>query len=136
MNLFWWGTSLYNYCGSWHSWHFFLQPIKRKKKDLKTEVVGKRKREIGLVVPAKYAGLTNNIKFAQVLVEKHKEKQRKNTDITIHKPFFKNFLAISMIMMKRKRKLKFNNFRSVTQNYFFYEKTNLKLCVICWWHEF
>ena len=57
---------------------------------MKAEVVGKRKREIGLVVPAKYTAITNDIKFAQVLMEKLEEKQ-KIIDITIHEAISKNF---------------------------------------------
>ena len=62
---------------------FFLTTDNEKRKDLKAEVVGKRKREIGLVVPAKYTAMTNDIKFAQVLNVKLEEIQ-KIIDITIN----------------------------------------------------
>ena len=38
-------------------------------------VTGKRKREIGLVVPAKYVAYTENKKHAQILIKKLLEKQ-------------------------------------------------------------
>ena len=38
-------------------------------------VTGKRKREIGLVVPAKYVAYTENQKHAQILIKKPLEKQ-------------------------------------------------------------
>ena len=40
-------------------------------------VIGKRKRKVGLVVPAKYAALTKNKTFANVLAGKLQEKKRK-----------------------------------------------------------
>ena len=48
----------------------------------KAEVVGKGKREIGLVVPAKYTAMTNDKKFAEILLEKLEEK-KKIVDINI-----------------------------------------------------
>ena len=45
---------------------------------LNTIVIGKRKREVGLVVPAKYAALTKNKTFANVLAGKLQEKKRKH----------------------------------------------------------
>lgn len=43
---------------------------------LQAEVTGKRKREIGLVVPAKYKATTDNKKFAEVLKKKLEEKRK------------------------------------------------------------
>ena len=41
-------------------------------------VIGKRKQEVGLVIPAKYAVLTKNKTFANVLAGKLQEKKRKH----------------------------------------------------------
>ena len=41
-------------------------------------VIGKRKREVGLVVPAKYAALTKNKTFANVLAGKLQGKKKKH----------------------------------------------------------
>ena len=43
-------------------------------------VTGKRKREVGLVVPAKYVALTKNKTFANALLEKLTEKKRKHSN--------------------------------------------------------
>ena len=43
-------------------------------------VTGKRKREVGLVVPAKYVALTKNKTFANNLLEKLTEKKRKHSN--------------------------------------------------------
>ena len=43
-------------------------------------VSGKRKREVGLVVPAKYVALTKNKTFANILLEKLTEKKRKHSN--------------------------------------------------------
>ena len=43
-------------------------------------VMGKRKREVGLVVPAKYVALTKNKTFANILLEKLTEKKRKHSN--------------------------------------------------------
>ena len=51
------------------------------------EITGKRKREIGLVVPVKYTAITNNKLFAEVLLEKLEEKKKiMGIDITECKP--------------------------------------------------
>ena len=42
-------------------------------------VTGKRKREVGLVVPAKYVALTKKKTFANILLEKLTEKKRKHS---------------------------------------------------------
>ena len=59
-----------------------------KKNLLKAEVVGKRKREIGLVVPVKYKALTSDVKCATVLSEKLNEKTRA-IELYIHKTIHK-----------------------------------------------
>ena len=59
-----------------------------KKNLLKAEVVGKRKREIGLVVPVKYKALTSDVKCATVLSEKLNEKTRA-IELYIHKTIYK-----------------------------------------------
>ena len=61
---------------------YFLTTDSEKRKKLRAEVIGKRKREIGLVVPAKYTAMTNDRKFAEVLLQKLEEK-KKIIDITI-----------------------------------------------------
>ena len=43
-------------------------------------VTGKRKREVGLVVPAKYVALTKNKTFANILLKKLTEKKRKHSN--------------------------------------------------------
>ena len=55
---------------------YFLEASPEKK--LNAIVIGKRKREVGLVVPAKYATVTKNKTFANVLVGKLQEKKRKH----------------------------------------------------------
>lgn len=60
--------------------HFLTTGDKRK--SIKVEVTGKRKREIGLVVPVKYTAMTEDKRFAQILLEKLEEKT-KNIDITL-----------------------------------------------------
>ena len=61
---------------------YFLTTDSEKRKKLRAEVIGKRKREIGLVVPTKYTAMTNDRKFAEVLLQKLEEK-KKIIDITI-----------------------------------------------------
>ena len=46
-----------------------------KRNNLIAEVIGKRKREIGLVVPAKYIATTNDRRFAEILKVKLEEKK-------------------------------------------------------------
>ena len=48
----------------------------RKKKHLKTEVVGKLKQKIGLVVLAEYATVANDFKFTECWLQKLEEKKR------------------------------------------------------------
>ena len=55
---------------------YFLEASPENK--LNAIVIGKRKREVGLVVPAKYAALTKNKTFANVLAGKLQEKKRKH----------------------------------------------------------
>ena len=55
---------------------YFLEASPENK--LNAIVIGKRKREAGLVVPAKYAALTKNKTFAIVLARKLQEKKRKH----------------------------------------------------------
>ena len=55
---------------------YFLEASLENK--LNVTVIGKRRREVGLVVPAKYAALTKNKKFANVLAGKLQEKKRKH----------------------------------------------------------
>ena len=43
---------------------------------LEAEVLGKRKREIGLILPAKYKATTKDIRFAKILREKLEEKKK------------------------------------------------------------
>jgi len=43
---------------------------------LRAEVAGKRKREIGLVVPLKYIATTDDFKFAEVLLKNLNEKKK------------------------------------------------------------
>ena len=50
------------------------------KKNFIAVVTGKRKREVGLVVPAKYVALTKNKTFANILLEKLTEKKRKHSN--------------------------------------------------------
>ena len=57
---------------------------------MKAEVVGKRKREIGLVVPFKYKALTSNVKCATVFSEKLNKKTRA-IELYIHKTIYKRF---------------------------------------------
>lgn len=47
-----------------------------QRNNLMAEVTGKRKREIGLVVPVKYTAFTDDKLFAQVLLEKLEEKKK------------------------------------------------------------
>ena len=49
-------------------------------KNLIAVVTRKRKREVGLVVPAKYVALTKNKAFANILSEKLTEKKRKHSN--------------------------------------------------------
>ena len=51
-------------------------------------VTGKRKREIGLVVPAKYVAYTENQKHAQILIKKLLEKQHL-LELLFHRELFK-----------------------------------------------
>ena len=51
-------------------------------------VTGKRKREIGLVVPAKYVAYTENQKRAQILIKKLLEKQHL-LELLFHRELFK-----------------------------------------------
>ena len=46
-------------------------------------VVGKRKREVGLIVPAKYVALTKNKTFANILFNKLQEKEKKHTNFEL-----------------------------------------------------
>ena len=55
---------------------YFLEASPENK--LNAIVIGKGKREVGLVAPAKYAALTKNKTFANVLAEKLQEKKRKH----------------------------------------------------------
>ena len=55
--------------------HFFEASPENK---LNAIVIGKRKREVGLVFPAKYAALTKNKTFAYALAGKLQEKKRKH----------------------------------------------------------
>ena len=55
---------------------YFLEAYLENK--LNAIVIGKRKREIGSVVQAKYAALTKNKTFANVLAGKLQEKKRKH----------------------------------------------------------
>ena len=55
---------------------YFLEASPENK--LNAIVIGKRKREVGLVVPAKYAALTKSKTFANVLAGKLQEKKRKH----------------------------------------------------------
>ena len=57
------------------STYLFLEASPENK--LNAIVIGKRKREVGLV-PAKYAALTKNKTFANVLAGKLQEKKRKH----------------------------------------------------------
>ena len=43
-------------------------------------IIGKRKREVGLVFPAKYVALTKSKTFANVLLGKLQEKKRKHSN--------------------------------------------------------
>ena len=52
------------------------------------EVTGKRKREIRLVVPAKYVAYTENQKHAQILIKKLLEKQNL-LELLVHRELFK-----------------------------------------------
>ena len=52
---------------------YFLEASPENK--LNAIVIGKRKREVGLVVPTKYAALTKNKTFANVLAGKLQEKK-------------------------------------------------------------
>ena len=54
---------------------YFLEASPDNK--LSATVTAKRKREVGLVVPAKYVALTKDRRFANVLYEKLKEKKNK-----------------------------------------------------------
>ena len=58
---------------------YFLEASPENK--LNAIVIGKRKREVGLVVPAKYAALTKNKTFANVLAGKLQEKKRKHPNL-------------------------------------------------------
>ena len=51
-------------------------------------VRGKRKREISLVVPAKYVAYTENQKHAQILIKKLLEKQHL-LELLVHRELFK-----------------------------------------------
>ena len=55
---------------------YFLEASPENK--LNAIVIGKRKRQIGLVIPAKNAALTKNKTFANVLAGKLQEKKRKH----------------------------------------------------------
>ena len=55
---------------------YFLKASPENK--LNAIVIGKRKREVGLVVPAKYAALTKNKTFANALAGKLQEKKKKH----------------------------------------------------------
>ena len=55
---------------------YFLEASPENK--LNAIVIGKRKLEVGLVVPAKYAALTKNKTFANVLAGRLQEKKRKH----------------------------------------------------------
>ena len=61
------------------STYIFLRSIPENK--LNAIVIGKRKREVGLVVPAKYAALTKNKTFANALAGKLQEKKRKHPNL-------------------------------------------------------
>lgn len=61
-----------------------------KRNKLVAEVVGKRKREIGLVVPAKYTATTNDRRFAEILKNKLEEK-KEFIDITVIENALKKF---------------------------------------------
>ena len=50
---------------------YFLEASPENK--LNAIVIGKRKRKVGLVVPAKYAALTKNKTFANVLAESYRK---------------------------------------------------------------
>ena len=69
---------------------YFLSTDSEKRKTLKAEVIGRRKREIGLAVPAKYTAMTNDKKFAEVLLQQLEEK-KKIIAITITERVFKKF---------------------------------------------
>ena len=69
-------------------------------------VIGKRKREVGLVVPAKYATLTKNKTFANVLAGELQEKKRKHpnfefeiTTTTVTKVVTNGLISIKTIKM-------------------------------------
>ena len=49
-------------------------------------VIGKKKREVGLVVPAKYVALTKSKTFANVLLAKLQEKKRKHSNFEFEIP--------------------------------------------------
>ena len=51
-------------------------------------VTGKRKRDTGLVVPAKYVAYTENQKHAQILIKKLLEKQHLR-ELLVHRELFK-----------------------------------------------
>ena len=55
---------------------YFLEASSENK--LNAIVIGKRKQEVGLVVPAKYAALTKNKTFTNVLAGKLQKEKRKH----------------------------------------------------------
>ena len=55
---------------------------------MRAEVAGKRKREIGLVVPVKYIATTDDFKFAEVLLKNLNEK-KKIVDINVQTTYLK-----------------------------------------------
>ena len=53
------------------------------KNKLNAFVIGKRKREVGLVVPAKYVALTGSKIFGNILLEKLKERKEKHPNFEL-----------------------------------------------------
>lgn len=51
--------------------------------NLEAFVVGKRKREVGLVVPAKYVAFTKSKKFGNILFDKLHEKKEKHSNFEL-----------------------------------------------------
>ena len=72
---------------------------------MRAEVAGKRKREIGLVVPVKYIATTDDFKFAEVLLKNLNEKT-KIVDINVQTTYLRNIL----VSLKRKMNEKYNEF--------------------------
>ena len=60
---------------------YFLEASPENK--LNAIIIGKREREVGLVVPARYAALTKNKTFANVLAGKLQEKNRKHPNFEL-----------------------------------------------------